>query len=287
MPFLTKVPESDLYVAKLYPNTNFKELPSLNCGRYNSYLNIYRILMYFDISFLPRNICICNAVLKLYIKENPDENVRKTITIHELLQPFDESIVTYSNQPKFRDNPRVSFNIKNKINEFVQVNITDLLREWYSSPNSNYGMLIKTAETEFDFISFASTSDEDESKFPKLEIYYKYCKGLSSYPKETVQLLSSEDFVNSNSIPLGPNVGTFAIENKGVGAINVRIQLSSDNINWIDNKLPYVSNYILLKGDNIILTTTAYMDYARVLITHAENYPLEDAKAIIYKTVKV
>lgn len=226
MPFLTKVPESDLYVAKLYPDTNFKGLPSLNCGRCNSYLNIYRILMYFDISFLPHNISICKAVLKLYIKENPNKNATKAITIHKLLQPFDESIVTYSNQSKFKDNPYVLFNIKNKINEFVEINITNLLREWYSLPNSNYGMLIKTSEAKFNFISFASTSDKDESKFPKLEIYYKYCEGLNSYPKETVQLLSSEDFVNSNSIPLGSNVGTFAIENKGIGAINVRIQLS-------------------------------------------------------------
>ncbi|ACA55051.1 DNRLRE domain-containing protein [Clostridium botulinum] len=287
MPSSIKKAESDLYMAKLYPNTNFKGAPFLNCGRDDTNLNIYRTLMYFDISSLPLNILICKATLKLYIKRNQNISVTKPITIHKLLEPFDENNVTYSNQPAFKDNPYTSLKINNEINKFIEIDITNLLKEWYCAPNFNYGMLIKSLENKSSLISFASTFGSDESKFPKLEIYYKYCEGLSSYPSETVQLLSSEESVNSESIYLGPNVGTFAIENKGSGAITVRIQLSSDNINWMDNKLPYVSDYTLLKDDNIILTTTAYMNYARILITHAENHTIEGATAILYKTIKV
>ncbi|AJE09408.1 hypothetical protein NPD8_1902 [Clostridium botulinum] len=137
-----------------------------------------------------------------------------------------------------------------------------MLIKWYNSPTLNYGMLMKGLETQASFVGFSSTFDNDDTKFPNLEIYYGYHEGLSEYPTETVELLSADDFANSSAIPLGANIGTFAIENQRLGAISVRIQLSSDNINWIDNKPPYTSDYILLKDDNIILTTTAYMSYA-------------------------
>ncbi|ACQ52280.1 hypothetical protein EXN65_01545 [Clostridium botulinum] len=53
-----KITQADLYVAKLYPNTNFNGEPLLGCGRYYTQDNIYRTLMYFDISSLPSNIFI-------------------------------------------------------------------------------------------------------------------------------------------------------------------------------------------------------------------------------------
>lgn len=282
-----KIPQDDLYVAKLYPNTNFNGSDLLGCGRYYTQDNLYRTLMYFDISSLPSNIFIDKAILKLYVKINIASNITKPITIHNLLQPFDENTVTYSNQPPFENAPHATLNINAEINQFVEVDIKDLLIEWYNSPALNYGMLMKGLETQTSFVGFSSTFDNDDTKFPNLEIYYGYYEGLSEYPPETIELLASDDSVNSSAIPLGPNIGTFAIENHGSGAISVRIQLSSDNINWIDNKPPYTSDYILLKDDNIILTTTAYMSYARILITHAESYPVEDATVTIYKTIKV
>ncbi|MGO5073456.1 DNRLRE domain-containing protein [Clostridium sporogenes] len=282
-----KISQDDLYVAKLYPNTNFNGDPFLGCGRYYTQDNIYRTLMYFDISSLPSNIFIDKAILRLYVKINIVSNITKPITIHNLLQPFDKYTVTYSNQPSFEDNPYATLNINSEINQFVEVDIKNLLIKWYNSPTLNYGMLMKGLETQASFVGFSSTFDNDDTKFPNLEIYYGYHEGLSEYPPETIELLSADNFANSSAIPLGPNIGTFAIENQGLGAISVRIQLSSDNINWIDNKPPYTSDYILLKDDNIILTTTAYMSYARILITHAENYPVEDATVTIYKTIKV
>ncbi|EPY2274808.1 DNRLRE domain-containing protein [Clostridium sporogenes] len=282
-----KIPQSDLYVAKLYPNTNFNGDPSLGCGRYYTQDNIYRTLMYFDISSLPSNIFIDKAILKLYVKINIVNNIIKPITIHNLLQSFDKNTVTYSNQPSFEDNPYATLNINAELNQFVEVDITNLLTEWYNSPALNYGMLMKGLETQTSFVGFSSTFDNDDTKFPNLEIYYGYYEGLSEYPPEMIELLELDDSVNSSAIPLGPNIGTFAIENHGSGAISVRIQLSFDNINWIDNKPPYTSDYILLKDENMILTTTAYMSYARILITHAESYPVEDATVTIYKTIKV
>ncbi|NFA59801.1 DNRLRE domain-containing protein [Clostridium sporogenes] len=282
-----KIPQADLYVAKLYPDTNFNGNDLLGCGRYYTENNIYRTLMYFDISSLPSNIFIDEAILKLYVKINIVDNITKPITIHNLLESFDKNTVTYSNQPSFEDNPYETLNINAEIDQFVEVDITDLLIEWYNSPTLNYGMLMKGLETEASFVGFSSTFDNDGTKFPNLEIYYGYYEGLSEYPSETVELLASDDSVNSSAIPLGPNIGTFAIENQGPGAISVRIQLSSNNINWIDNKPPYTSDYILLEDDNIILTTTAYMSYARILITHAENFSIEDATVTIYKTIKV
>lgn len=282
-----KIPQADLYVAKLYPDTNFNGNDLLGCGRYYTENNIYRTLMYFDISSLPSNIFIDEAILKLYVKINIIDNITKPITIHNLLESFDKNTVTYSNQPSFEDNPYETLNINAEIDQFVEVDITDLLIEWYNSPTLNYGMLMKGLETEASFVGFSSTFDNDATKFPNLEIYYGYYEGLSEYPSETVELLASDDSVISSAIPLGPNIGTFAIENQGSGTISVRIQLSSNNINWIDNKPPYTSDYILLEDDNIILTTTAYMSYARILITHAENYPIEDATVTIYKTIKV
>ncbi|EJO5349376.1 DNRLRE domain-containing protein [Clostridium botulinum] len=287
MPCLTKNPESNLYVAKIYPNNNFNGDPLLGCGRYYTVQNIYRTLMYFDISSVSSNIFINKAILKLYIKNNYNTSIAKPITIHKVLESFDENTVTYSTQPLIEDNPYASLDITDEVDEFIELDITDLLIEWYLSPNTNYGIMIKGLETETSLVGFTSTFYNQIDKFPSLEINFEYNDGLSEYPEEIVTLLSTDDFVNSYSIPLGPNIGTFAIENKGDGAISVRIQLSNDNINWLDDKLPYVSDYILLKDDNVILTTTAYMEYARVLITHAPDYPVEEATARIYKSIKV
>ncbi|WP_125154898.1 DNRLRE domain-containing protein [Clostridium rectalis] len=284
---IEKIPNSDLYIAKLFPNTNFNGSHFLNCGRNDTDLNSYRTLMYFDLSNLPENIMICEASLNLYINLNQNTSVTKPLIIHKLLEPFNENLVTYSTEPKFKDTPYTSLNISNEINKFIKINITSLVGEWYCNPSLNYGIVIKSFEDKSSFVSFSSTFSDDETKFPQLELRFKYCPGLSSYPMETINLLSSDDSATCTPVYLGPNIGTFAMENKGNGAITVLIQLSSDNINWIDNKLPYASDYILLKDDNIILTTTAYMNYARVFITHANNHPIEDATIILYKTIKV
>lgn len=288
MPSVIKEPQSNLYVVKAFPNNNFNNQSSLFCGRFtNATDDIYESLMYFDLCNFPCNSSISKATLKLYINRNDNPLTIKPVTIHKFLSSFNPNSVTYSTLPAFDPVPSASLDVTSEINSFIEFDITNLVINWYTSPSSNYGILIKGLETATGFLGFASTFSCKSTQHPVLEIEYT-CgdKNLIQYPPETITIQSSDSFVYSSSIPLGGNVATFGIQNQGPGAISARIQLSTNNVDWIDNILPFMSQYILLEGDNVTITSTGFMSYAHIIITHAEGYPATDATVKISPTVK-
>lgn len=99
--------------------------------------------------------------------------------IHEgLTEPVDSSgVVTWNLQPNFSDSVIVQFKPKKKYNRWIEIDITQIVKEWISG-EPNYGIVLKpngilSGRDPISLYEFYSKEFEDKSKTPYVEIQLK------------------------------------------------------------------------------------------------------------------
>lgn len=282
MATVTFTPVQDAYISEFFSTQNFGGVNALFVGLYQGVNDIYRSLLKFDISSIPANSTIISAKLRLYIFRNDFPLLSKPIQIYRLLSSFDEFTVTFANQPPIPVASDATLTITNELNTYLEWDMTNLASGWYNGSIVNNGIMIEGLESTSSIVGFRSKEYIDSSTWPQLEIVYT--KGvLTEYPVENVA--TSDSFAGSTAIPLGTGAATFGIVNTGtINSALVKVQLSPDGVNWIDDLPLAVTLPSLVPGATQIINTQGNMDYARVAFKNAA--PLLSTTLSIYAAVK-
>lgn len=281
MATVTFTPTQDAYISEFFSNQNFGGASALFVGLYQGVNDIYRSLLKFDISSIPTDSTIISAKLRLYIFRNDFPLISKPIQVYRLLSDFNESTVTYANQPPIPGTSDATLTVTNEINTYLEWDVTNLASGWHNGSIVNNGIMLKGLESTSSIVGFRSKEYIDSSTWPQLNVVYS--KGaFTEYPVENVT--TSDSYAGSTAIPLGTGNATFGIVN--TGALNsalVKVQLSPDGVNWIDDLPLAMTVPVLAPGGTQIINTQGHMNYARVAFKNAA--PLLSTTLSIYAAV--
>ena len=178
----------DSYVSSNYPDTNYGSLPFLNIGKNDSsfslkviradypYVSIYkyfRAYLQFDLSTLPADAVIVNADLKLY-QFNNSETDDFMIALHRVTESWDETTITYNNQPAYSLSPESTIAITAGAFTWLSWDITTLLQGWLDASIGNYGIVLKETNESLLNVSGCYSAEviPEPTLRPKIEITY-------------------------------------------------------------------------------------------------------------------
>ncbi|QGT99472.1 hypothetical protein SYNTR_0879 [Candidatus Syntrophocurvum alkaliphilum] len=173
---ITFRPSQDAYITQFYPEINFGNEPYLYTGPYQDLNDCYRCLLKFDMTnvgsnYLPPNSTICSAylILKIYRNELPYEIPLYAYRIYE---QWDEANIMWANQRE----KSIEFYGKSLItpenNDYITINITDLVKGWYTGWYVNNGLILSFEESVKGLIGFYSKECPNTKYWPKLLVYY-------------------------------------------------------------------------------------------------------------------
>ena len=160
----------DAYVVSTFLNTNW-DYSYTWVGNWGS--EIERTYIQFDLSTVPAGAVVDDADLKLY-QYNSVGSGSFIVGLYQVISGWEESNVTWSNQPDSSTEAEASRNIYTSTT-WRNWDIDDLVKSWLDGSITNYGMLLKaTNEASINMKAAFRTSDYtiDTTKRPKLEIDY-------------------------------------------------------------------------------------------------------------------
>ncbi len=143
----------------------------------NGVFNTARSLLEFDLSTISPQTKIKKAELSLFWKpygnltEHTGENA---FSIYRVTQQWDESTVTWNNQPTISVMNKVTVRKITSTNQsYLNIVVTDLVQDIINDPANSHGFMFKL-DDEFPYrlVVSASSDDTDKSKRPKLVITY-------------------------------------------------------------------------------------------------------------------
>ncbi len=185
---------------------------SLNDSQNN--LNVNRALIYFDLSKLPKGAQITNATIDLYalgpINGLPGHfGSNNESFIERIIENWNDSTVTWNNQPKSIDSNRVLLpNSVSPTQNYLNINITDLIKN--INLNNNFGLKLRLKDEQpSNGLLFCSSENGDINKSPKLNICYTVGNDTSNCNIPQANLIYS-----STKICKGEKLKISTIENK-------------------------------------------------------------------------
>jgi len=166
-----------------YNNRNFGNADSFIAMHWtaNSEPFIIRSFINFDLSGIPSNVEIENASLSLFATEvlwhETIHHGENATLIQKVTSSWTEDEVTWNNQPSTTTENQVTLRTSSTPDQdYIDIDVTNLIRTIYSDPSGGYGMMMKLkneSETNlFSCMIFGSSDNEDVSKRPKLSITY-------------------------------------------------------------------------------------------------------------------
>ncbi|MFC9775519.1 DNRLRE domain-containing protein [Paenibacillus chitinolyticus] len=160
------LPVQDAFVREGMPKLNYGTEQDMFAG-YNAGLNErYRSLVRFDLAALPPLQKLTKAELKIF---SDYENVPEAlIGLYEAQEPWTEDGITWDNQPV-----STSLQLQEKAGKtrgYIKFDLLELVKKWYQTPSSNYGLLLKALDETSAYQRFYTR--EQGKTPPLLEIEY-------------------------------------------------------------------------------------------------------------------
>lgn len=273
-------PVDNVYISEYYFNQNFSGASYLHCGQFSGSGDIYRSLLRFDLSSIPASCTINSAKLKLYVYWNTTPGISREINIFSALGGFSQHTVTWANQPLIRSSPESSLTVTSQFDTYIEFDVRDLVRGWYTGSIPNNGIVATGLETANAMVGFFSTNINNSSVWPLLEV--DYVKGITvEYPVEEV--ITSNNWVGSSAIPLGPRTVSFSVVNTGLtNHAALILEISPDGKTWTWAPFMIVNGVFILEpiptsgytGDSsVVFNTSGYTGaYARISYTCRTGY---------------
>lgn len=164
-------PIMDTYIDSSIPMHSFYDKDFYFVG-YFKRNTIYRILMKFETSGIPKNAVIEKAILKLYCNRNDDLKQDNIFEIQPILEPWQSYFVSYNNQPRYDANNSIQMKVEFSLCESVYTDITEMVKTWWTHPETNYGFLVKAEDeaSEESLISFSSNQQGYTDMKPCIEL---------------------------------------------------------------------------------------------------------------------
>lgn len=233
---------------------------------------IYESLVQFDMSSLPFFLTILSGSLHLYINENLFSRVVKTINVHQILFPWDEKHVVFS-EPVINQTPAASTSITDAVNLFLSFDITPLVIDWYTGKEANFGVLLKLRnEITANLIGFRSKDFDNSQFWPFLEVaYLDPTPSAENCCHQTLDVdfsvITYDIAQTTASLYIQIFNYTYFVINTGVYSATVYLEISPDNIHWQTQS----ALQPILPGKMISLVPDTIGKYAR--LTYQSTIP--------------
>ena len=171
MPEITLLADRDAHVYEGTPNGTFgATLPNDLITGSASLINVYYSFIHFDISSLVAGAILDSATLRL----NPESgSVPHVMRITGIRADFVENTVTWNNKPS---NTNMTVYEKSFTNDFVHeqyvdIDVTDLVNGWIKGYEPNFGMQLYTTQTVVTNVAVTWDSSETTNP-PQLVLSY-------------------------------------------------------------------------------------------------------------------
>lgn len=153
----------DSYISSAAPAANYGNLPTLNISATSS------ALLRFDLSVLPASTPqeqIAKAVLYLWINK---VGIAGSLDLEQVTSAWSEASVTAAASP-YLAGPFASLPVS-AANQWVAVDVTDLVKQWVEYPGSNFGIALKAGAASPTTAVFLDAKENTATSHPaRLEI---------------------------------------------------------------------------------------------------------------------
>lgn len=170
---------ADTFISQYKPNNNFNGSTNLFVSQYRNTGDIYRSLLLFrltnpvnSLNLIPPGSTINEAFLQLTISRNElPVGGFITLRVFTALEPWEPDLVTFNNQPRFPSVAEATANITDGQGT-VDVNLTNLVRAWYSGQIVDLGIVLAGNEEANSLVGFFSSWSNSSGAWPKLYVDY-------------------------------------------------------------------------------------------------------------------
>lgn len=172
-------PTEDAYISEYYPCTNFGERYYLFANQFQGCNDEYQSLLKFDLCqdncrMIPPNSFIKEATLRLWVYRNEVPCDRTTeLCAYPVVQNWQELAVTWNTRPLIdAAYPFCTCVSPGFVNDWLEIDVTNLVKAWYKGYVVNNGLLLKCNETFDSVLGFYSREYEDSTYWPRLCVSY-------------------------------------------------------------------------------------------------------------------
>jgi hypothetical protein len=266
----------------LTPNSNegkdaivFSNEANTNYGNYTDFISsawtfsgspgTIRSLIQFDLTSIPVGSTINFAYLSLYSYNSQFNGSHSTLNgsnesiICRVTSPWDESTVTWNNQPSSNMINAITLSQStNSIQDYLDNDITNMVQDMINNPSTNYGFLIKLVTEEYyRRMVFGSSDNPDNNLHPKLVINYtpslNEIENVSNNAFFNIHPNPASDFLNIQFDNSVDELKLIEISNTNGQKIE-NILTSDSNVNLNISTLPKGIYFVNIKSENNIVT---------------------------------
>ena len=162
-------PTDDSHVYKNNPDNNYGSSSTLFIDDSDLIMRIY---IRFDLSSIPSNAQIIYAKLSIYRSDTGSNPTGKTVKIYRVTEDWNESDITWNNQPNSVSVETDSATIPSG-QTWLEFNVTGDVQGFINGSYDNYGWVIKCSDCPNDSEAWFRSKEYSEADYhPKLEIIY-------------------------------------------------------------------------------------------------------------------
>ncbi len=256
MSLLNSLAAQNAYVSRLKWDINFGESTELNVGA--TVINFYQTFIMFDISHLPLETKITQALMNLYLLNASQLSVSKVIGAYPVLQPWLENEITYGNQPLYEDNPVAEAVVTNQAGTFISWDITALVKDWHSGALANYGLALVSTDPP---VVFASSENISTSLRIQPLLTVEFQPATYSFVSDAERNLATTDEIQFSALynTSGLNMVSFFVSNTGANDVTVELKVSPDGSVFLVDSLKNIA-----PGQSAVLVPQVFTEFARV-----------------------
>ena len=169
----------DAEIWSLQPNSVFEDdLVRGVAWTFQGVFGIVRGFVQFDLSSIPEGSVIDSAFLFLYAPHSPNTQFHSgenAAFLRRITSGWDEAHVSWNDQPTTSQINQVLLPKSSaEFQDYPHINVTSLVRDMIHDPLHSFGFALNLQDEQiYNRISFCSSEYPDETKHPKLEIYYR------------------------------------------------------------------------------------------------------------------
>ena len=191
----------DAHINSNFPTSNTGSSRGLYSGTWTWSGNeaTLRSFIQFDLTSIPIEADIVSAKLSLYNDpgnsivltngEHSSLTASNTSFISRVVEPWEEDVITWNNQPCYNTCNQVILKESTDPNQdYLDINVLEMVQDMVTNPTENYGFVLRLqTEIKYAVLIFASSDNVDSTNHPMLEVVYSVL-GVYDRVEPTVNL---------------------------------------------------------------------------------------------------
>jgi gliding motility-associated-like protein len=171
----------DAPIASFWPDNNYATHNDfIVCAwTYQSNPSTTRVLINFDLGTIPAGATVVHAELQLFHYASPSNTGHSNLSgpanawLERVIQPWNESTVTWNNQPLTTMQNRVNVTAPFSTTQNYTITVTALVQDMLANPGASYGFMMRQqTESYYRSLLFATSDHPNAALRPKLVVTY-------------------------------------------------------------------------------------------------------------------